>query len=142
MNHPEALPEIWSYGHRNPQGLAIHPETGDVWATEHGPQGGDELNVILPGRNYGWPVIGYGVNYRTGIPIHESPARVGMEQPRTFWLPSIGASGLMIYDGDFPWDVRIEKFLKALVDEGHETSLVARNREGRRTPDLSLSSAR
>jgi len=103
VNHPEALPEIWSYGHRNPQGLAIHPETGDIWATEHGPQGGDELNVILPGRNYGWPVIGYGVNYRTGIPIHESPARVGMEQPRTFWLPSIGASGLMIYDGDkFP----------------------------------------
>ena len=60
------LPEIWSYGHRNPQGLAIHPETGDVWTTEHGPQGGDELNLIQAGKNYGWPVVGYGVNYRTG----------------------------------------------------------------------------
>ena len=102
-DHPEALPEIWSYGHRNPQGLAFHPQTGDLWSTEHGPQGGDELNLILPGLNYGWPVIGYGVNYRTGIPIHASNEREGMEQPKTFWKPSIGASGLMIYDGDqFP----------------------------------------
>ena len=66
-----ALGEIWSYGHRNPQGLAFHPVTGDLWANEHGPQGGDELNVILPGRNYGWPVIGYGVNYGSGTTIHE-----------------------------------------------------------------------
>jgi glucose/arabinose dehydrogenase len=58
-----ALPEIWSYGHRNPQGLAIHPDTGDVWINEHGPQGGDELNLVQPGLNYGWPVVGYGVNY-------------------------------------------------------------------------------
>ena len=101
--HASALPEIWSYGHRNPQGLAFHPETGDLWSTEHGPQGGDELNVILPGRNYGWPVIGYGVNYRSGTPIHVSSEREGMEQPSTFWLPSIGASGLIVYDGDaFP----------------------------------------
>ena len=103
VGHPVALPEIWSYGHRNPQGLAINSETGDVWATEHGPQGGDELNLILPGRNYGWPVIGYGVNYRTGRPIHKSVERPGMEQPEIHWVPSIGASGLMIYDGDaFP----------------------------------------
>jgi glucose/arabinose dehydrogenase len=103
VNHSEALPEIWSYGHRNPQGLAIHPETGDVWATEHGPQGGDELNLILPGRNYGWPVIGYGVNYVDGTPIHESTAREGMESPKAFWVPSIAPSGLIIYDGDqFP----------------------------------------
>ena len=96
-------PEIWSYGHRNPQGLAFHPETGDLWSTEHGPQGGDELNLILPGVNYGWPVIGYGVNYRTGTRIHPSGELEGMEQPKTFWIPSIGASGLMIYDGDaFP----------------------------------------
>ena len=96
-------PEIWSYGHRNPQGLAFHPETGDLWSTEHGPQGGDELNLILPGVNYGWPVIGYGVNYRSGIPIHATGEREGMEQPKTFWIPSIGASGLMVYDGDaFP----------------------------------------
>ena len=103
VGRSDVLPEIWSYGHRNPQGLAFHPETGELWATEHGPQGGDELNLIQPGRNYGWPVIGYGVNYRTGIPIHASIEREDMEQPKTFWKPSIGASGLMIYDGDaFP----------------------------------------
>ena len=99
----DALPEIWSYGHRNPQGLAIHPETGEVWATEHGPQGGDELNVSRPGLNYGWPVIGYGVNYRSGLPIHSAPHGEGMEQPALYWVPSIGASGLAVYTGDaFP----------------------------------------
>ena len=66
VDQDNARPEIWSYGHRNPQGLAIHPETHDVWITEHGPQGGDELNRIEPGLNYGWPVVGYGVNYRSG----------------------------------------------------------------------------
>lgn len=97
------LPEIWSFGHRNPQGLIVHPDTGDVWDTEHGPQGGDELNVVLPGRNYGWPVIGFGVNYRSGLPIHASLAREGMEQPVVFWVPSIATSGLMVYTGDkFP----------------------------------------
>lgn len=98
-----ARPEIWSYGHRNPQGLAIHPETGDIWLNEHGPQGGDELNLVLPGRNYGWPVIGYGVNYQTGAAIHAGTHREGMEQPVHVWVPSIGISGLMIYTGDrFP----------------------------------------
>jgi aldose sugar dehydrogenase len=98
-----AKPEIWSYGHRNVQGLAIHPETGDIWTNEHGPQGGDELNRIQPGRNYGWPVIGYGVNYNTGLAIHAGTHRQGMEQPINVWVPSIGISGLMIYTGDkFP----------------------------------------
>lgn len=98
-----ARPEIWSYGHRNVQGLAIHPDTGDVWTNEHGPQGGDELNRIQPGRNYGWPVIGYGVNYQTGLAIHAGTHREGMEQPTHVWVPSIGTSGLMIYTGDrFP----------------------------------------
>jgi aldose sugar dehydrogenase len=98
-----ARPEIWSYGHRNAQGMAIHPETGDVWQNEHGPQGGDELNLILPGRNYGWPVVGYGVNYKSGARIHEATHREGMEQPAHVWVPSIAASGLMIYTGDrFP----------------------------------------
>lgn len=96
-------PEIWSYGHRNPQGLAFHPETGDLWSTEHGPQGGDEVNLIRQGLNYGWPVIGYGVNYRSGQAIHEGTHRDGMEQPSHVWVPSIGTSGLMIYSGDrFP----------------------------------------
>ena len=98
-----AKPEIWSYGHRNVQGLAIHPETGDLWADEHGPQGGDELNLIQPGKNYGWPVIGYGVNYTTGLAIHSGTHRPGMEQPIRVWVPSIGISALMIYTGDrFP----------------------------------------
>ena len=94
-----ALPEIWSYGHRNPQGLAIHPVTGDVWINEHGPQGGDELNRITPGTNYGWPVVGYGVNYRSGLAIHEGTMREGIESPTHFWVPSIATSGLLIYTG-------------------------------------------
>jgi glucose/arabinose dehydrogenase len=98
-----ALPEIWSYGHRNPQGLAINPTTGDVWINEHGPQGGDELNLVQPGLNYGWPVIGYGVNYRSGSAIHEGTLRDGIEPPTHFWVPSIATSGLMIYTGSrFP----------------------------------------
>ena len=103
VNQAGAKPEIWSYGHRNIQGLAIHPETGDVWTNEHGPQGGDELNLEQPGRNYGWPVIGFGVNYTTGLAIHSGTMRKGMEQPAHVWVPSIGISGLMIYTGDrFP----------------------------------------
>ncbi len=98
-----ARPEIWSYGHRNPQGLVVHPATGDVWVNEHGPQGGDEVNLIRPGSNYGWPVIGYGVNYRSGSAIHEGTMRDGMEHPTHVWIPSIGVSGQMIYTGDrFP----------------------------------------
>ncbi len=98
-----ALPEIWSYGHRNPQGLAVHPDTGDVWLNEHGPQGGDELNLVQPGLNYGWPVIGYGVNYRSGSAIHAGTHREDIEPPTHFWIPSIATSGLMIYTGDrFP----------------------------------------
>jgi aldose sugar dehydrogenase len=98
-----ARPEIWSYGHRNVQGLAIHPETGELWADEHGPQGGDELNRIEAGKNYGWPVIGYGVNYTTGLAIHKGTHRDGMEQPVKIWVPSIGISGMLVYTGDkFP----------------------------------------
>ncbi len=99
----DGRPEIWSYGHRNPQGLVVHPGTGDVWITEHGPQGGDELNRVVAGTNYGWPIVGYGVNYRTGLAIHEGTMREGVESPTHFWVPSIATSGLMIYTGDqFP----------------------------------------
>ncbi len=98
-----AEPSIYSYGHRNPQGLLVHPETGDVWAIEHGPQGGDELNLILPGRNYGWPVVGYGVNYGSGAAIHSGTHKEGMEPPVHFWVPSIATSGFLYYTGDkFP----------------------------------------
>ncbi len=98
------LPEIWSYGHRSPQGLAVHPETGDLWESEHGPQGGDEVNRIEPGNNYGWPVVGRGANYGAfGRPIHIGISEEGMEQPAQFWVPSIATSGLMVYTGDkFP----------------------------------------
>jgi aldose sugar dehydrogenase len=97
------LPEIWSYGHRHPQGLAFNAETGALWETEHGPQGGDELNLIERGKNYGWPVIGYGANYTLGTEIHASRSKEGMEQPKAYFVPSIGISGLAIYAGDkFP----------------------------------------
>ena len=96
-------PEIWSWGHRNAQGLTVDPDSGHVWLTEHGPQGGDELNLIEPGVNYGWPVIGYGVNYRSGSAIHAATHRDGMAQPKKIWVPSIGVSGLALYSGDaFP----------------------------------------
>ncbi|MBX3174964.1 MAG: PQQ-dependent sugar dehydrogenase [Gemmatimonadaceae bacterium] len=103
VGRSDALPEIYSYGHRNLQGLIVHPVTNQVWETEHGPQGGDELNLIEAGKNYGWPVIGFGVNYRTGTQIHPSTVREGMEQPVKVWVPSIATSGLMAYTGNrFP----------------------------------------
>ena len=103
VGDPSAQPEIYSYGHRNPQGLTIDPRTGDVWITEHGPQGGDELNLVLSGVNFGWPVVGYGVNYRSGSAIHEGTMREGMQHPTHVWVPSIATSGLMLYSGDaFP----------------------------------------
>jgi glucose/arabinose dehydrogenase len=97
------LPEIWTYGHRNAQGLAIQPETGQVWLNEHGPQGGDEVNLLLPGLNYGWPVVGYGMNYGSGTAIHHGTQAEGMELPKHVWVPSIGVSGMLFYTGDaFP----------------------------------------
>lgn len=98
----DARPEIWAYGIRNAHGLAIHPETGALWETEHGPRGGDEINLIERGRNYGWPEITYGINYN-GEPITDRTEAPGMEQPLHYWVPSIATSGLAIYDGDrFP----------------------------------------
>jgi aldose sugar dehydrogenase len=91
-------PEIWSFGHRNAQGLAFQPGTGKLWEHEHGPRGGDEINLIEPGRNYGWPVIGYGIDY-SGAKIHESTKKAGMEQPVWYWVPSIAPSGMAFYDG-------------------------------------------
>lgn len=103
VGHPTAHSEIWSYGHRNIQGLAVDPRTGDVWANEHGPRGGDELNLILPGHNYGWPVASLGVNY-SGTVFATGAHLPWMESPRFAWIPSIGTSGMMIYTGDlFPW---------------------------------------
>ena len=95
----DAQPEIWSYGHRNLQGAARHPQTGQLWTVEHGPRGGDELNHPEAGKNYGWPVIGYGIDYGGGR-IHESTTREGMEQPVYYWDPVIAASGMAFYTGD------------------------------------------
>jgi aldose sugar dehydrogenase len=94
-----ALPETWSYGHRNIQGAALHPGTGDLWTVEHGAQGGDEVNTPRPGRNYGWPVITYGVDYGGGR-IGEGTRKEGMEQPVHYWDPSIAPSGTVFYTGD------------------------------------------
>ena len=94
VGQASALPEIWSYGHRNVQGAALHPVTGELWADEHGPQGGDELNVVERGKNYGWPVITYGAEYGSGATIGEGTAKAGMEPPLTHWVPSIATSGL------------------------------------------------
>jgi glucose/arabinose dehydrogenase len=100
---PKAKPEIFSLGHRNVQGAAIQPKTGVLWASEHGPQGGDELNVIKAGVNYGWPVITYGVNYVTGTKIGEGTEKAGMAQPVKYWTPSPALTGLVFYEGDkFP----------------------------------------
>jgi len=98
-----ARPEIWSYGHRNVQGAAIHPQSGRLWTHEHGPRGGDELNLPQPGRNYGWPVITWGIDY-SGLPIGKGEtARAGMEQPVHYWVPSIAPSGMAFYSaGRFP----------------------------------------
>ena len=102
IGRSEARPEIWSYGHRNLQGAALHPETGLLWTVEHGAMGGDELNQPRPGRNYGWPVITYGRDY-TGRRIGEGTTKEGMEQPVHYWDPSIAPSGMAWYTGDrFP----------------------------------------
>lgn len=90
---PGARPEIWTYGHRNPQGMTIHPTTGVIWAHEHGPQGGDELNIVQKGKNYGWPLITFGIDYDNSI-ISKDTARAGMEQPVTYWKPSIAPCGM------------------------------------------------
>ena len=97
-----AKPEIWSYGHRNPQGLAVNPASGKLWEHEHGPRGGDEVNIVEKGKNYGWPVIGFGIDY-SGARIHESTHKAGMEQPIWYWVPSIAPSGMAFYTGNvFP----------------------------------------
>jgi glucose/arabinose dehydrogenase len=99
----DALPEIWSYGHRNMQGAAIHPQSGKLWEHEHGAKGGDEINIPQPGKNYGWPVISFGVNY-DGTPVGSGKSSMpGMEQPIKYWVPSIAPSGMAFYTGDlFP----------------------------------------
>lgn len=99
VGRTDAKPEIWSYGHRNPQAAAIHPGTGKLWVIEHGPKGGDEINVASAGLNYGWPVITYGIDY-SGTKIGEGTTRPGMEQPIFYWNPSIAPSGMAFYTSE------------------------------------------
>ena len=114
LDRPNARAEVFSFGHRNVQGAALHPATGELWVAEHGPQGGDELNLVRAGVNYGWPVITYGVNYGIGTKIGEGTSKAGMAQPQKHWIPSPALSGMAFYSGDkFPrW--RGDLFIGAL----------------------------
>ncbi len=144
-----ALPEIWSYGHRNVQGAALHPATGMLWADEHGPQGGDELNIPQEGGNHGWPVITYGREYGTGTKIGAGTAREGIVAPITHWVPSIAPSGLAFVTSDrhaawkgqalvgslkFGQLVRLEPDGSKVVRE-HRHDAGARVRDVRQGPD-------
>lgn len=99
VDEPNAVEAIYSYGHRNPQGMIYNPETGEIWVHEHGPQGGDEINVIKKGQNYGWPVVTYGENY-DGTPITDERSRPNMQSPIYYWLPSIAPSGFAFVTSD------------------------------------------
>jgi glucose/arabinose dehydrogenase len=127
VGRPDARPEIYSYGHRNIQGATLHPSTGQLWTHEHGPQGGDEINLPVPGVNYGWPVVTYGVNYGIGTAIGEGTEKAGMAQPLHHWTPSIAPSGLAFYEGDrFPgWQgdlfvgsLKFELLLRLQLEDG------------------------
>ena len=102
-DQPNACRSIWTLGNRNPQGLVVHPATGDIWESEHGPRGGDEINLIQRSRNYGWPVVSYGMNYN-GTPLTDRTEAPELESPRHYWTPSIAVCGIDFYEGDqFPY---------------------------------------
>jgi glucose/arabinose dehydrogenase len=115
VGQPDALPEIWTFGHRDPQGIAFRPETGAMWEVEHGPLGGDELNLLIPGRNYGWPIVSRGDNYTDVTGFASVDSLEGMEEPRYFWPMAIAPSNILFYRGDrFPaW--RGDAFVSGLV---------------------------
>jgi glucose/arabinose dehydrogenase len=127
VNTSNAIPSIWSFGHRNPQGLTRHPVTGEIWEAEHGPRGGDEVNWIRPGLNYGWPLICWGMDY-DGSPISAFTAKEGLEQPVTYWTPSLAVGAISFYSGDkFPrWKNNLfvtslaAQELRRLVTDGHK----------------------
>lgn len=153
VGRADARPEIWSYGHRNPQSAAIHPATGKLWTVEHGARGGDEINIPEAGKNYGWPVITYGRDY-SYLPVGVGTAKEGMEQPIYYWDPSIAPSGMAFYSGDlFPaWKgnlfvgALVLRHLSRLVLDGDKvvaeekllTDLNERIRDVRQGPDGAL----
>ncbi len=147
-----ARPEIWSLGHRNIQGMAMHPQTGELWANEHGPQGGDEINVVGSGKNYGWPVVTYGRNYGTGTRIGEEGPKPGFEMPLEHWVPtSVAPSGLAFVTSErYPgWQgslvmgtLRGQSLIRLTLDgrrvtgqERHLETLGQRIRDVRQGPD-------
>ena len=152
VGRPGALPQIWSYGHRNVQGAAIHPQTGELWATEHGPQGGDELNRVARGGNHGWPLVTYGRNYGLGTRIGEEGPRPGIEMPLKHWVPtSIAPSGLAFLSSErYPgwkgnlfvgalrgqalWRLQLDG-TKVVAEEALLTGLRERIRQVRQGPD-------
>jgi len=140
---------IFSYGHRNIQGMAMHPVSGQIWTHEHGPRGGDEINIVKPGRNYGWPVISFGINY-DGTTFTNDTARAGMEQPLTYWVPSIAPCGMAFITsnryGEWENDLligslRFEYLERCIIEnnklKGHERLLegIGRVREVKVSPD-------
>lgn len=126
VNIPDALPEIYSYGHRNPQGLDIHPETGELWLSEMGPRGGDELNLIKSGENYGWATIGYGIEYN-GDKVGEGiTQKDGMEQPVYYWDPVLSPSGMTFYSSDVMPEWKNNLFIGGLSSK-HIARIVIQN---------------
>ena len=126
LNNSTAMPEVYSYGHRNVQGLAFHPETGDLWENEFGPRGGDELNLIKPGKNYGWPTITYGIEYsgeKVGDAIQQ---KAGMEQPVYYWDPVLSPSGMTFYSSDKIPEWKNNLFIGGL-NSNHIARLVIQN---------------
>jgi glucose/arabinose dehydrogenase len=116
VGQADAVQSIWSFGHRTPQGLAFHPVTGALYDLEHGPRGGDELNHVEKGRNYGWPVITYGIEY-SGAGITELTHKEGMEQPITYWVPSLAVCGMNFYTGDLFPQWKNHLFISSLAAE-------------------------
>lgn len=128
LNKAGARPEIYSYGHRNPEGLDINPVTGELWESEFGPRGGDEINIIRPGRNYGWPVITYGIDY-SGKKMGDSiQQKAGMEQPVYYWDPSISPSGICFYKGDAIPEWKNNLFLSALSGQHLDRVVIKNNK--------------
>ena len=126
INNAEAMPEIYSYGHRNVQGLDIHPTTGDLWASEMGPRGGDEINLIKPGKNYGWPTIGYGIEYN-GNKVGDGITQMeGMEQPVYYWDPVLSPSGMTFYNADVITEWKDNLFIGGLSSK-HIARLVIKD---------------
>lgn len=126
LNRAGARPEIYSYGHRNVQGLAFHPQTGDLWENEFGPRGGDELNIIKPGANYGWPVITYGIEYSGGTIGGGKTQQAGMEQPVYYWDPVLSPSGMTFYTGSAMPEWKNNLFIAGL-NSNHIARLVIQN---------------